>query len=92
MKYGNSYRKARKHFKAVLPPNERNKILLYVDIRIKGKEYLEVLNAKEQISSISEKSNKIRKFYRDGVSDQSMLFEKLHSLSVKPVTKTRGAQ
>ena len=43
----------------------------------------------EHISSISEKGMRIKKFYGDGAFDQSVLFERLHSLGAKPVIKIR---
>ncbi|MEM3490025.1 MAG: hypothetical protein QXO75_10290 [Nitrososphaerota archaeon] len=43
----------------------------------------------EQISHISQRGIKIRKFYGDGAFDQSPLGDKLHSLGTKPIIKIR---
>ncbi|MEM0312548.1 MAG: hypothetical protein QXM60_04480 [Thermoplasmatales archaeon] len=56
---------------------------------LEGKEPTEALIAMEQISYISQKDIKIRKFYGDGAIDQSSIFNKLHLLHIKPVVKIR---
>ena len=60
-----------------------------MDVRIEGKGYTEASIAVDHISSISQKGIKIKSFYGDGAFDQSILFEKLHSLCAKPIIKIR---
>ncbi|MEM4090680.1 MAG: hypothetical protein QXQ46_08055 [Thermoplasmatales archaeon] len=67
----------------------KRKRLLCVTVRIEGKDHTEASIAMEQISYISQRGIKIRKFYGDGAFDQSTLFDKLHSIGTKPIIKIR---
>ena len=88
-KYGDRDARQKKHLVVVITADVRRKKLLCVDVRIEGKGYTEASIAMEHLSSISERGIKISKFYGDGAFDQSILFEKLHSLGAKPVIKIR---
>ena len=89
LKYGDKDAKRRRHLVVVITADVRRKKLLSLDVRIEGKGYTEASIAMDHISSISQKGIKIKRFYGDGAFDQSILFEKLHSLGAKPIIKIR---
>ena len=89
LKYGDPEAKQKKHLVVVITAGIRHKKLLCVDVRIEGKGYTEASIAEEHLLSIAKKGIRIKSFYGDGAFYQSSMFNRLHSLGVKPVIKTR---
>ncbi|MEM3907106.1 MAG: IS5/IS1182 family transposase, partial [Nitrososphaerota archaeon] len=58
-------------------------------VHMEDNEHTEALIAMEQISYISQRGIKIKKFYGDRAIDQSPLFDKLHSIGTRPILKIR---
>ncbi|MEM3488759.1 MAG: transposase, partial [Nitrososphaerota archaeon] len=87
-KYGDNNARE-KHLVVVITADVKRKKLLCVEVHIEDKEHTEASIAMEQVSHISQRGIKTRKFYGDRAFDQSPLFDKLHSLGTKPIIKIR---
>ncbi len=88
-KYGDPDARMKKHLVVVITADVRTKKLLCVEVHIEGKGNTEASIAMQHLSTLKGKGIKISKFYGDGAFDQGPLFDKLHSLNIKPVVKIR---
>ncbi len=88
-KYGDRDAKRKKHLVVVITADVHRKKLLCVEVHIEGKGHTEASIAMQHLSTLKERGIKVKKFYGDGAFDQSLLFDKLHFMKIKPVVKMR---